>query len=145
VSNELEWQRRIIKSTKSQGGWGAKWATQWTVGVPDLVLCLPEPGVFVMEVKLFRDVKSGWSRQVGTTVKQRHSLSEINSAGGLGLVGAVVKYSGINKTLLVGVHPSTEVLSETSIDMRPSVEWKNKSFDIAGLVKQYKETTYGGE
>jgi len=145
MSNELEWQRRIIKSTKSQGGWGAKWATQWTVGVPDLVLCLPEPGVFVMEVKLFKDVKPGWSRQVGTTVKQRHSLSEINSAGGLALVGAVVKYSGTNRTLLVGVHPSTEVLSETSIDMRPSVEWKNKSFDIVGLVKQYKETTYGGE
>lgn len=145
MSNELEWQRRIIKSVKSQGGWGAKWATQWTVGVPDLVLCLPEPGVFVMEVKLFKDVKPGWSRQVGTTVKQRHSLSEINSAGGLGLVGAVVKYAGTNKIILVGVHPSTETLSETSIDIRPSVEWKNKSFDVRGLVRQYKETTYGGE
>lgn len=145
MSNELEWQRRIIKSVKSQGGWGAKWATQWTVGVPDLVLCLPQPGVFVMEVKLFKDVKPRWSRQVGTTVKQRHSLSEINSAGGLGLVGVVVKYAGTNKTLLAALHPATDTLSETSMDLRPKVEWENKSFDVASLVAQCRETTYGSE
>jgi hypothetical protein len=144
MSNELEWQRRIVKSVKSQGGWGAKWATQWTVGVPDLVLCLPDHGLFTMEVKLFKDLKPAWSRQVGTTEKQKHALSSINAAGGLGLVGAVIKYAGTSKTELVAIHPSTEVLSETSMAMRPYVEWSNKSFDVNQLIHQYRGMTYDG-
>mgnify|MGYP006423657611 CR=1 FL=1 len=143
LTGELDWQRRIIQSTKAQGGWGAKWATQWTVGVPDLILCLQGLGMFAMEVKLFDSVKPGWSRKIHTTDKQKHELSKINEAGGLGLVGVVVKYDSGKRVSLVASDPGRERLGENH--QLPMVEWHNKSFDVAELVLKHRRIKHVGE
>ena len=134
MTGELDWQRRIVKSAKAQGGWGAKWATQWTVGVPDLILCLRGFGMFAMEVKLFDSVKPGWSRKIQTTDKQKHELNKINEAGGIGFVGVVVKYESSNKALLAAVDPEQERLSEN--EWLFTVEWINWAFDLIKLVTE---------
>ena len=136
MTSELDWQRRVIKSAKAQGGWGAKWATQWTVGVPDLILCLHHFGLFAMEVKLFDSVKPGWSRKIHTTDKQKHELNKINEAGGIGFVGVVAKYESSNKALLAAVDPEQERLGE--YEWVSAVEWINKSFDLVKLVAKYE-------
>lgn len=97
MTDEIIWQRRIIKSVKNEGGWGRKWATQMTVGVPDLILALPHFGMFCAEVKLYQDAVEGWNRRTGVTEKQRHEINKINSAGGLGLVIGIVEYKNNNK------------------------------------------------
>ena len=53
--NEVGWQSKILKRIKKEGGWGKKWATSYTVGVPDLILSFEEKGVCVTEVKLEKD------------------------------------------------------------------------------------------
>jgi hypothetical protein len=70
-------QADIIKSIKAESGYAKKWATPYTVGVPDLVGSLPSVGCFLMEVK-----KPGKQ----PTPKQAYELKQYQDAGGLVLL-----------------------------------------------------------
>ena len=52
MPNEVQWQHKIIKRVKSEGGWGRKWSSTYAVGVPDLLLAHPNFGLIAVEVKL---------------------------------------------------------------------------------------------
>lgn len=122
MPTELEWQRRIIKSAKKQGGYGKKWASQFIVGAPDLVLSFPQLGPLFMEVKLLRDVNQNieWQRKLEVTKKQRHELQELRNAGADVLIGAVVEFRD-KDVVLIGAPISTETLYFD--DPLPYTEW----------------------
>jgi len=136
MADEIIWQRRIIKSIKSKGGWGRKWATQMTVGVPDLILALPHFGMFCAEVKLFQNVARGWKRKTGVTEKQRHEINRINSANGLGLVIGIVEYK-TNEKYIIAFDANQERVGEQV----PRVLWspieKSDDLPIHELMESY--------
>lgn len=49
--NELRFQNHIIDTYKIEGGTGKKWASEWAVGNPDLILSCSGVGVHLAEVK----------------------------------------------------------------------------------------------
>jgi len=50
-SPELNVQANILKSVIKGGGFGRKWASDFQVGVPDLILAMPGLGLWLCEVK----------------------------------------------------------------------------------------------
>lgn len=48
---ELVFQNHIIDSYANCGGYAQKWASEWQAHKPDLICCLPEYGVHLLEVK----------------------------------------------------------------------------------------------
>jgi hypothetical protein len=48
---ELAFQKHIIDSYKTGGGYAKKWASEWQKGVPDLIASLPGVGLHLAEVK----------------------------------------------------------------------------------------------
>lgn len=79
--NEIAWQRRILNQVAKEGGYGKKWATPYTVGVPDLVLSLPRVGLTLAEVKLETNWAKNTQRTIGLTEKQSLELSRFYTAG----------------------------------------------------------------
>lgn len=103
---EINWQRRVVHTVRKLGGYGKKWASQYTVGAPDLILCLPSTGIFVMEIKMgLMSAGSNvpdtykFNQKINTTDKQKVELSQIEDAGGLAMVG-LVWYSGPGRAWL---------------------------------------------
>lgn len=92
MPTEVEWQHKIIRSCKLQGGHGGKWSSQYQVGKPDIVARLPLAGDFWMEVKLEKGLpKNGeFDRRIDITEKQRYELEQYHKAGGLALIGVVL-------------------------------------------------------
>lgn len=144
---EIDYQRKIVKDVRAQGGHGKKWATQLTVGVPDLVLSHHIwQEVALMEVKLFKDVKPRFRRKVGTTSKQQHELKSYWSAGGLSMVGVVVRYSPMSVYLCIVPwwHPH---LDEEYLIKSPCCRpWdgKRQSFNVVDAVQSFR-VIYAGE
>lgn len=136
--NELGWQRKIIKSVRDQGGYGKKWSTQMTVGVPDLVLALPDVGLFLMEVKLFTGAKDRFSRKVDTTPKQRLELGRFIKGGGLAVVGVVVNWEK-RGNYLVALPPDVEHLSaDECVEKYPTRPWvAGTGFDVRHLMREH--------
>ena len=52
MPNEVTWQRKVIVKIYVEGGWARKWATQLSVGVPDLIVAHEQFGLAGIEVKL---------------------------------------------------------------------------------------------
>lgn len=102
---EVDWQRSVIEAVKKAGGYGRKWATQWSVGVPDLVLVLPNAGAVFVEVKCARSGSPDFKRTVALTQKQKLELGRILDAGGKALVVVFAEVKGPSKPLrLFGVY-----------------------------------------
>lgn len=142
MANELEWQSRIIKSVRRQGGYGRKWATQLTVGVPDLVLSFQGIGPFFMEVKLLRNCVHDFDRKIGLQPKQMHELAMLNKAGAEAFVGVVVEWKAkLHPPTLFAVPWQTERLQGADYDgIVPQVNWTGPHtlFNISGLYQEYK-------
>lgn len=79
---EIDVQRRLINSIQATGGFARKWASPYSVGVPDLIASVPEVGMVGIEVKFLKR----WSKDTGRTVKltdkQHDVLAKLNRAGG---------------------------------------------------------------
>jgi hypothetical protein len=105
MRTELTDQVDIIRSLIREGGYGKKWATRFSVGVPDLIGACPGVGMFLMEVKVLDIVLPIRSdHEFDVTPKQRHELESYAKAEGLSLLGAVLRVSKnkrITKRLLV--------------------------------------------
>ena len=87
---ELNWQRKIVQSVRMQGGYGKKWSSTYAVGVPDLILSLPDIGAFFMEVKLEHSLPVVFDRKIKTTEIQKHELASLGAAGARALLGVVL-------------------------------------------------------
>lgn len=128
MANEVEWQTRICKSLRAEGGYGHKWASAYLVGVPDIVAALPRIGSFFIEVKLIDGVSRGFNRKIGVTLKQQLELQKMVEAGALAMVGVVSVVAteskpgqAINFTL---VPHTLEVLSWDDIGAKyPTCAW----------------------
>ena len=101
---ELNWQHKIVKSVRMQEGYGKKWSSTYAVGVPDLILSLPDIGPFFMEVKLEHSVKDGFNRKIDVTAIQQHELASLVAAGARALLGVVI-YRGPRDVQLVALPP----------------------------------------
>lgn len=132
---ELTWQHKIIKSVRQQGGYGKKWSSTYAVGVPDLILSLPDIGAFLMEVKLEHSLKPGFDRQIKATPKQRHELASLVASGARALLG-VVLYRGVRDVQLVAL-PSWALRVWDGMG-GPSVPWRGgQGFDVEELMGQF--------
>jgi len=143
IPNEIEWQTRICKSLKAEGGYGHKWASAYLVGVPDIVASLPRVGSFFIEVKLIDDVAEGFRRKIGVTDKQELELKKLVAAGAFALVGVV---SVVNKTVNLTFVPHTlETLAWSDIGTKyPTCAWQGgtKGFtSIEAAINSFRRIT----
>ena len=128
--NEVGWQSKILKRIKKEGGWGKKWATSYTVGVPDLILSFEEKGVCVTEVKLEKDWNTNTKRTLKLTEKQLDNLNKIRDAGGLGFVTLVVDNG--SREQWVSIYPAPkmgeklEVQGHYATSNQTALNWKSK-------------------
>ena len=88
--NELDWQARIVKRIRDQGGYGTKVDTSNLIGRPDLLLATPEARMFMVEVKYEKDWNKNTMRTIGITPRQHEEIKLINDGGGTALVLVVV-------------------------------------------------------
>lgn len=128
---EIEWQRKIIEWVRGRGGHARKWATELAIGVPDLVVALPETGVVLAEVKRLVGVKTGFKRNVGLTPKQKHELNAFRYAGADVRVLAVVEMSRYERYIIEYDPPSVdEDLVAAWVDIGPHNRWGSDVFSI---------------
>lgn len=86
MAKEVEWQTKIIKRIRSEGGYAKKWATQYSVGVPDLVTVLNDEqsglaASHFFEVKLEKSWFKNTSRKIKLSEKQKYEISALAKAG----------------------------------------------------------------
>lgn len=109
MPSEIEFQHRIIKAVKAQGGHGGKWSSQFQVGKPDLLLQIPTVGFVLMELKLERAGKGQEiKRKINITELQRVELKAWRRAGALAVIGVVFDRGPRDRRLVV-LPPDTEV------------------------------------
>jgi len=113
---ETDHQLKIIQSAKKQGGYGKKWSSAYTVGVPDLVLSFPNIGIFLMEVKYEKDLTERFDRKLDITEKQRHELKMYHEAGGFCILGVIMEYRKFKTRYLAMAPWYQERLSSNDMD-----------------------------
>ncbi len=96
---ELTFQTRIVDSVKAQGGYARKLAHRFAIGVPDLIIHLPNYAPFLMECKWISDPIEDMNRAIALTEKQKLELIRINAPNALmgSTVGVVVGFKLSNK------------------------------------------------
>lgn len=105
---ETDYQLDIKKSVNRAGGYCFKLSNRFTIGVPDLGIWLPPFAPLLAEVKMLRDCKPGFKRQLAVTEKQ-DSVMRLSSQG--------YEQTGRGATALVLV----------------VVVWENKDIDVVAL------------
>lgn len=142
MPSEIEFQKKIIKATEHSGGYGRKWSSAYLVGVPDLILCLPEPGVFVMEVKKIEITRgSDKKRKIHTTAIQRNHLKRFEESGGLAVVGVVLDGGPRDRALLVVPWYTEQVHPLQQLGRAAYGNWPyGGHVDMADLIRRYKQS-----
>ena len=85
---ELDMQRALIQAAREGGGWARKWASDSQVGMPDLIIKVPEFAVVFMEVKYHRGkFVRGW--KIPITSRQRSELVHWHNAGAHATIGVI--------------------------------------------------------
>ena len=89
---ETEWQRRICKRINVEGGYAKKWSSQYSVGVPDLIV-IRFGATYFFEVKKIEvpDLDKPVSRKLGLTDRQHEEMRRIEEAEGRAWVWLVVE------------------------------------------------------
>ncbi len=119
--NELAWQRKIIQRAGVRGGYGRKWASQYSVGVPDLIL-VHGGNVCFVEVKLEKVTAARYFRHtLKVTAKQEYELQRLRAAGAMAFIVAVLYY-GRAKAYLLPVFPDGDYVV-SSDDIERSYDW----------------------
>lgn len=129
---ELKFQGHIIDSYKIQGGLAKKWATQLTVGVPDLVCSMQDFHCHLMEVKHRPDWTVGKTYQNPLTAKQLSTARKYEGAGSLitlGLIAHSTEALGSSLYLFPATSEYIKLRHEEGSTYRRSTK-----YDIRGLL-----------
>lgn len=157
-SPELTVQKNILTSVIKGGGFGRKWASDFQVGMPDLILAMPRLGTWLCEVKHEHEPApsmTGLSRIANHPTKiQRSILTDFYDAGARVLILNSVAFAvGGSKTQI-------KVLVASSVDDDEQklyatnnghnsewlqIEWKpGVGYNMVALLTLAQERYYGG-
>ena len=106
ASHELREQTNIIKSVRQDGGYGRKMSNRFAIGVPDLLIALPDFAPCYMEVKDLGEVNDTFDRQVAVTDKQAYEMKlfsepfEQQSLGRVAFVAVHIVHRGEHRLVL---------------------------------------------
>jgi hypothetical protein len=128
MANEVAWQLKIIKRLREFEGEGHKWATPYTVGVPDLVVSTVPNGLMLWEVKIEKAWNTNTDRTIALTEKQTLCLNKYKKSGASVFV-CVVLDNGVNNQWLNLFAPPPDqrklVLSKCTV-LADSYKWSGK-------------------
>lgn len=89
---ELPFQTALIKAAKAEGGYAIKMSNRFLVGIPDLLVKLPDYPTCLIECK--RNANKGSEKDVqftpGVTALQSHNLSNFQKAGGVSGIAVLI-------------------------------------------------------
>lgn len=127
---ETDWQARLVKQIKSEGGYARKASSSYAVGVLDLDLILPVYGAMKVEVKLLKGLKydKPWSRKLEYTEKQKEEAANVLAANGIALGLAVCHYDHMNIDLFVHLMPAVKedrTLRSTELIAGKYLKWRD--------------------
>jgi hypothetical protein len=142
MANEVYYQRRLIKQTKSQGGWGRKWSSSYNVGVPDLILITPAMGTVFMEVKLEKNWHKNTSRTLDLTPAQRIILSQMQNANARTCIGLVTVHN--EKALFMVLPTKNDEKAEYRVQ-RDFVLERSALLGTCNIDKMIQERTHNGQ
>lgn len=157
MANEVDWQTKIIKRIKKEGGYGKKWATQYNVGVPDLIL-IPNVWTSVFtECKLEKEWYKNTTRTIAYKPKQCVEAQEINKSGGIAF-GLIIIHNGPTQITLCPTpmpDPRRKFRTDLRELLRTAYDWRTSVSRINGetvsvpmglglFLKQAYETTIAG-
>lgn len=128
---ELSAQRTIIKWVEAEGGYGKKWSSTYSVGVPDLILLLGgrEHALVFAEVKIIKPTTLKFRRAVALTPRQHIELLRLRKQGVRAVVAVLVSGFGFAVLDDLGdVRAPLLVTHET-----PAVGWDNPAAVITAL------------
>ena len=125
---ETDIQAGIIKQIRGDGGHGHKWATDYAVGVPDLICGIPGLGVALIEVKFEKKWDLNRARTIKMEPKQILEINKYRATGGVAF-GLVAVETMTDKLLQLCPIKGTEYgrryyrkeLLVNSIDYHPGV------------------------
>lgn len=103
---EVAWQSKIIKRLRSEGAYARKWATQYAVGVPDLIIVgmagmnfLQVSASMFVEVKIEKNWGINTRRTINLSKKQIVEIAAIHKAGGIVRVMVVLEHAPNDATV----------------------------------------------
>lgn len=76
---ELPFQTEILRSAKKTGGYGHKISDRFKVGVPDLLVAMPNSGLVLLECKALGVVTDEFDKKTGVTAIQQETLNKYNA------------------------------------------------------------------
>lgn len=132
---EVDWQTKLIEQIKRENGYGKKWATQWAVGVPDLILSIKDWGLVTTEVKLEKGWNKDTVRTIQFTTKQKEHAAKIVRADGI-CFGTVVVYNNPRDVAICPVpmsHPRKKLCVRLSELLKTSYHWQTGIHHIGGV------------
>lgn len=130
---ELKFQDHICDSYAACHGYARKWATEWQVGMPDLVASLPHYGCHLAEVKHRPEFVMGGDYKNPLDPKQRQVARKYTEGGGLVFGLVVIESIKALESSLTIFDPSVE-----TVCIRPhnTVPYEaTKKYDMALLVE----------
>jgi hypothetical protein len=129
MASELKWQTKIIKRIRDEGGYARKWATQFAVGVPDLITIGAKPvGAMFIECKFEKDWNTKVTRTIAFTPKQKAEAVLINEWGvcfGLVVVHSPKLYPFPHAILFPVVIPLPDQTLRMTPLVGPGYSWKS--------------------
>lgn len=154
MTMEIDWQAKIVKRLKAEGRYARKASSTYAVGVLDLDVIIREVGNVKIEVKLDHGLKSGWSRKIAYTAKQKEEAENVIAAGGQALGLHIQHYSPTEVYLYFHRMPSVQdtlTLTEEETKHR-RVRWKKGErvhfvsiAIIDEIIRQRKENGRGSD
>lgn len=125
MTQEIEWQAKLVRRFKMERGYARKASSSWAVGVLDLDVITQVTGNVKIEVKMEKGLKPGWKRTPDYTEKQKEEAANIIEAGGHALGLVVCHYSPTNVWLYMHEMPpprGTVKITEEVV-MSQGVRW----------------------
>lgn len=122
---EIKIQHKLIDLIRKENGYGRKWASEYAIGVPDLVCSLPLIGAFFAEVK----VHSGniRDRDIGVTDKQRFEMLKMVKAGATTVTIAVIM-KGIGQWDVYFFHPHVKNLNANTMQVAQMFSYNSRKW-----------------
>lgn len=140
MTQEIDWQRKLIDNVKAHGGHGHKWSSAYTVGVPDLILSHGLlDGTLVTEVKLEKNLPTQFDRKLKITPKQKEEMIRFHHSGTPVCVIAVLHKNNSNVWVVPLRHPRTMTDDVRVNDemLKDEYKWKKSTFDLSRVLSEF--------